>query len=97
GGSGVISVVANIVPAEVRKLCDAMAAGDMHAAKAQHLRLYPLFKAAFVETNPIPIKAMLAMAGMIQNELRLPLVPLADEYRAPLAELLGTFGIDAKA
>jgi 4-hydroxy-tetrahydrodipicolinate synthase len=96
GGSGVISVLANILPAEVRKLTDAMLAGDMKAATAQHLRLYPLFKGMFVETNPIPVKAALAMAGMIENELRLPLVPLAEKYRADLAELLKPFGVEAK-
>ncbi|MDY7009654.1 MAG: 4-hydroxy-tetrahydrodipicolinate synthase [Planctomycetota bacterium] len=91
GGRGVISVLANILPAEVRKLTDAALAGDLAAATAQHLKLYPLFKGIFVETNPIPIKAALAMAGMIENELRLPLVPLAEKYRADLAEMLEPF------
>ena len=97
GGSGVISVLANILPGEVRTLCDAIAAGDAAAARRQHLRLFPLFKAMFVETNPIPVKAALAMAGMIQNELRLPMTPLSDRHRAPLAKLLGDFGVDASA
>ena len=97
GGRGVISVLANILPGEVRKLTDAALAGDMKAAAAQHLRLFPLFKAIFWETNPIPIKAALAMAGRIENELRLPLVPLSEKYRAPLAELLRPFGIEARA
>jgi len=93
GGSGVISVLANILPGEVRKLCDAMRAGDMIAARKQHLKLYPLFKAIFVETNPIPIKAAMAMAGMIRNELRLPLTALSSEHREPLAKLLEPFGL----
>lgn len=93
GGSGVISVLANILPGEVRKLCDAVRAGDMKAACEQHLRLFGLFKAIFVETNPIPIKAAMAMAGMIQNELRLPMTPLSEEYRQPLAKLLEPFGL----
>ncbi len=97
GGRGVISVLANILPAEVRKLTDAALAGDMAAATAQHLRLYPLFKGIFVETNQLPIKAALAMTGMIENELRLPLIPLAEKYRTPLAELLKSFGVKAKA
>ena len=97
GGSGVISVLANILPGDVRKLCDASAAGDAAAARQQHLRLFPLFKAMFVETNPIPIKAALAMAGMIRNELRLPMTPLAQPHRAPLAELLRKFGVEAAA
>jgi 4-hydroxy-tetrahydrodipicolinate synthase len=95
GGSGVISVLANILPGEIRTLCDAMLAGDMAEACRQHLKLFGLFKGMFVETNPIPIKAALSMAGMIRNELRLPLVPLSPQHRAPLAEMLKAFGVDA--
>ena len=97
GATGVISVLANILPAEIRGLCDAIASDDITAARAMHLKLFPLFKGMFVQTNPIPIKAALAMAGMIRNELRLPMSPLSDEYRAPLAELLGEFGIERGA
>ena len=96
GGSGVISVAANVLPGEVRKLCDAIAANDLPAATAQHLKLFPLFKGMFVETNPIPVKAALAMMGMIADELRLPLSPLSDKYRARLAELLNAAGVEAK-
>ena len=94
GATGVISVLANILPAELRSFCDTIASGDITAARAMHLKLFPLFKGMFVQTNPIPIKAALAMAGMIRNELRLPMSPLDDEYRQPLAELLGQFGVD---
>ena len=97
GGSGVISVVANILPGEVRKLCDAIASGDLPAATRQHLRLFPICRGMFVETNPIPIKASLAMAGMIVNELRLPMTPLSPQHREGLAKLLGQFGIKAQA
>ncbi|MGB2824447.1 MAG: 4-hydroxy-tetrahydrodipicolinate synthase [Phycisphaerae bacterium] len=97
GGKGVISVLANILPGEVRRLCDAIAAGDAAAARDQHLRLFPLFKAMFVETNPIPIKAAMAMAGMIRNELRLPMASLSEAHRAPLAKLLREFGVEAEA
>jgi 4-hydroxy-tetrahydrodipicolinate synthase len=97
GGSGVVSVLANLLPGEVRKLCDAIAAGDMAEACTQHLRLFGLFKGMFVETNPIPIKAAMAMAGRVRNELRLPMTPLSDCYRAPLAKMIREFGIDAEA
>ncbi len=97
GGSGVISVLANILPAEVRKLCDAISAWDTAEACRQHLNLFPLFKGMFVETNPIPVKAAMAMAGMIENELRLPMTPLSNQYRKPLAEMLNNFGVEAKA
>lgn len=84
GGRGVISVLGNLLPAEIRKLTDAILAGDFAAAKAQHLKLFPLFKGMFIQTNPIPIKAAMSMAGMIENEFRLPLVPLWDEHlRSP--------------
>lgn len=97
GGRGVISVLANILPAEVRKLCDAIAAGDLAAACTQHKRLFPLFKGIFVETNPIPIKAALAMTGMIRNELRLPLTPLSEKFRQPLAQMLSDLGVKLKS
>jgi 4-hydroxy-tetrahydrodipicolinate synthase len=96
GASGVISVVANILPAEVRRLCDLIQAENLHDACTQHLRLFPLFKGMLsMETNPIPIKAAMSMAGLCSDEVRLPLAPLAEQYRAPLAELLREFGIDA--
>jgi len=94
GGSGVISVLANILPAEVRKLCDAITSGDMAAACMQHLKLFGLFNGMFVQTNPIPVKAAMAMAGMIRNELRLPLLPLSQEYRPALAKLLKDFDLE---
>lgn len=94
GGSGVISVLANIMPAQVRALCDAISEGDFSAACNLHLELLPLFKGMFVETNPIPVKAAMAMAGMIRNELRLPMTPLSERFRAPLAKLLQNAGLD---
>ncbi|KKK92833.1 hypothetical protein LCGC14_2698970, partial [marine sediment metagenome] len=97
GGSGVISVLANVLPGEVRKLCDAIAEFDLAEACTQHLKLFGLVEGIFVETNPIPIKAAMGMVGMCSEEIRLPLVPLAKEYRKPLAKLLQDFGLDAKA
>ncbi len=93
GGSGIISVLANLLPGEVRKLCDAIKAGDVAAARSQHLKLFPLFKGIFVETNPIPIKAAMAMAGMIRNELRLPMIPLSEPHRPGLLALLKQAGV----
>ena len=96
GGRGVISVLANILPREIRGLCDAIAAGDVAAARRRHLALFSLFKAIFVETNPIPIKAAMAMAGLIRNELRLPMTPLSEKFRKPLAELLEAAGVKVR-
>ncbi len=97
GGSGVISVLANTLPAEVRKLCDLFASGDTAAAAEQHHKLFPLFRAMFCETNPIPIKAALAMQEKCRNELRLPMTPLAEAHRETLARLLQNWGVDARA
>ena len=93
GGRGVISVLANLLPGEIRDLCDAIAAADMPAACKLHLKLFPLFKAIFVETNPIPIKAAMAMAGMIEEELRLPMTTLSEQHRPMLRDLLSAFGV----
>ncbi len=97
GAAGVISVLANIMPAEVRKLLDLVEAQNMHDACTQHLKLFPLFKGMFVETNPVPIKAAMAMAGLCKEDVRLPLTTLADKYRPALKELLQTSGIEIKA
>ena len=96
GGSGVISVLANVAPGPVRKLCDAIVNFDMATACTQHLKLFPLFKGMFVETNPIPIKAAMSMAGLCNEELRLPMTPLADQYRPALKQLLINAGIEIK-
>ncbi|MDP7288803.1 MAG: 4-hydroxy-tetrahydrodipicolinate synthase [Phycisphaerae bacterium] len=97
GATGVISVLANILPVQVRSLCDAIASDDIALARQMHKKLFKLFTGMFVETNPIPIKAALAMAGMIKNELRLPMCPLRDEYRQDLANLLDGYGLDLNA
>ena len=93
GAKGVISVLANVLPREVRALCDAMARGDFAAARAIHLKLFPLFRGMFVETNPIPVKAALAMMGMIRDEIRLPMTPLSPALRPALARQLQAFGL----
>jgi len=91
GAKGVISVLANLLPREVRHLCDTIADGNMEEARRQHLRLFPLFKAMFLETNPIPVKAAMAMAGMIEDELRMPLMPLSEENRQAIADIVREF------
>jgi 4-hydroxy-tetrahydrodipicolinate synthase len=76
GGHGIVSVVSNAVPHAMTQLARKALAGDFGAAQAIHLRLTPYFSAAFVESNPLPVKASLAMMGRIGNVLRLPLVPM---------------------
>lgn len=75
GAAGVISVASNIVPRDLVAMTEAMLRGDLATARPIHHRLFDLFKNCFVESNPIPAKAALYLMGMIQNELRLPLVP----------------------
>ncbi len=84
GGEGIISVVSNAIPGPVAQLCNAALSGDWTGARALHHRLTPFVSAAFVESNPIPVKAALAMLGRISNVLRLPLVPLAAQHESRL-------------
>jgi 4-hydroxy-tetrahydrodipicolinate synthase len=80
GGDGVISVVSNATPRPMATLVERCRAGDRPEAQRLHERLLPWMQSAFVESNPIPVKAALALMGRIENSLRLPLVPLADTH-----------------
>ncbi|MEM8739167.1 MAG: 4-hydroxy-tetrahydrodipicolinate synthase [Planctomycetota bacterium] len=99
GGVGVISVLSNLLPARVKALVDAAAAGDFALAKTRHLELFALCKGCLtLATNPIPIKAALQLAGRDRGELRLPLTPLEDGPRGALEELLrGVLPVGASA
>ena len=78
GGDGLISVISNAVPALMTKLVRVARGGDVAEARELHMQLLPWMRAAFIESNPVPVKAALAMMGKMENVLRLPLVPLAD-------------------
>jgi len=93
GAEGVVSVVANVVPAEIAALCAAANAGDYAHAREIHYRMMPLFKAMFFETNPMPVKATLAKMGLIENILRLPLVPMSASASARLDPVLKNLGL----
>ena len=88
GARGVISVVANVAPRKMSELVASATRGDYDTARALHLELFPLFKRLFCETNPIPVKAAVAMRGLITEEIRLPLTPLSDRYREDLRRLV---------
>ena len=90
GAKGVISVASNIIPAELKKMTDACAAGDFVAAAALHKKYWRLFKDLFIESNPIPVKAAMAMLGMIEEEYRLPLCPLSDASREKLRKTISS-------
>jgi 4-hydroxy-tetrahydrodipicolinate synthase len=93
GGDGVVSVAANEAPTMIHDMVDAALAGDMDRARALHYRLLPLMRANFIETNPIPVKAALAMMGMIDERYRLPLVPMAPENKARLRTVVEDLGL----
>jgi 4-hydroxy-tetrahydrodipicolinate synthase len=84
GARGVVSVASNVAPREVSQLVKAVAAGQSQKALRLNEKLGPLFKDLFIETNPIPVKAALAMMGMIEEEYRLPLVPMSQANREKL-------------
>jgi 4-hydroxy-tetrahydrodipicolinate synthase len=93
GAAGVVSVVGNAAPREMRTLCDLARAGRMREAEAIHRRLSPLFKALFIESNPGPVKFLLAAMGLIENELRLPLVPVEPASEAAILAAAGVTGV----
>ncbi len=76
GANGVISVASNIIPREVTQMVKAYSRGDARKASQLHTKYYPLFKDLFIESNPVPVKAALAMMKLIEEEYRLPLVPM---------------------
>jgi 4-hydroxy-tetrahydrodipicolinate synthase len=93
GAKGVITVTANLAPADMAALADACAAGNLAEAKRLHYKLYPLFTVLFCETNPIPVKEALAMMGKMDGELRLPLSPMATDTREKLARAMKEYGL----
>jgi len=94
GARGVISVVANLVPKDVKRLTSAMLAGDLEAARAAHRKLFPLCRAMFVETNPIPIKTAMKWAGLLESdEKRLPLTDLSAAGAETLRRAMKEYGL----
>jgi 4-hydroxy-tetrahydrodipicolinate synthase len=93
GGHGVISVIANILPRETAEMVHAALEGDIKRARELHYRLFPLARAAFLETNPIPIKEAMAMAGMLEPEFRLPMCRMSDANRETLRGVLRPYGL----
>jgi 4-hydroxy-tetrahydrodipicolinate synthase len=93
GGKGVISVVSNVAPAEMVDLVRAFRAGDLVRARDTYDRLLPLMDVLFIETNPIPVKAAVALRGLILDEIRLPLTPLTAPSREKLQVVMKEFGL----
>lgn len=93
GAKGVVSVASNVIPKEVVSMVKAFAAGKAAQALKLHNKCYPLFKDLFLETNPIPVKTALAMLGVIEEEFRLPLVPMSLKNRETLKSTLKACGL----
>jgi len=88
GGQGVISVTANVAPKLMHELCAAALAGDLQAARLINNKLMRLHTDLFVEANPIPVKWAVAQMGLIDNGIRLPLVPLSGQYQSRVKEAM---------
>jgi 4-hydroxy-tetrahydrodipicolinate synthase len=93
GAVGVISVVSNMLPRELTEMTHAALKGDFERAGRIHAKLFPLFKDLFIETNPTPLKAAMAMMGLCEETYRLPLVPMSDANRAQLKKTLLALGL----
>lgn len=93
GGRGVISVIANIVPRETVEMTHAALAGDWKQARELHLKLFPLSRAMFIETNPIPVKEALAMMGRVEPDFRLPMCRMSEVNRQRLKAVLAPYGL----
>ena len=93
GAHGVVSVASNVIPREVAQMVSAFAHGKTELALKLHTRFYPLFKDLFIESNPGPVKAALALLGVCEEEYRLPLAPMQPKNREILKATLKTCGI----
>jgi 4-hydroxy-tetrahydrodipicolinate synthase len=96
GGKGVISVLSNIIPADIKKVVTLFNENRTDEAKKQFYKILPLCRAMFIETNPIPVKAAMEMMGKCEGGLRLPLTPISEENRASLRKALIEYGIKLK-
>lgn len=93
GGTGIISVISNVAPADMAGLVDAFAVGDMMRAKALHHKMSALIDALFIEVNPIPVKAALSLMGKIEYEYRLPLCKMAEANFEKLKKVMVNYGL----
>ena len=93
GGTGVVSVVGNLVPADMAAMVDAYNAGDVAGAATCHKRLFPLCRAMFYETNPIPVKTAMKLLGRLNGQMRLPLCEMSEANEARLKDALADYGL----
>ncbi len=93
GADGLISVASNEAPGEMSRVVDAALTGRWEEARRVHYRLLPLMNVNFVESSPGPVKAALALMGLLEENLRLPLVPVTEKTRARVREVLDELGL----
>ncbi len=93
GGKGIVSVLSNLLPADVKKVITLFNDGKINESRELFYRLLPLCRAMFLETNPIPIKAAMEMAGYCSGEIRLPMTPLTEESRNRLKSAFNAYGV----
>ena len=93
GGTGTISVSANVAPADLSAMCKAANEGNIKEARRLHFKLEPLNKGMFIETNPISVKTALSLMGKIEEEMRLPLCPMASTNKEKLKNILINYGL----
>jgi 4-hydroxy-tetrahydrodipicolinate synthase len=93
GGTGIISVVANIVPQDVADLVSAFEKGNIKKAEELHYKLLPLIKAVFLETNPIPVKTAMGLMGLCDPDLRLPMCAMSEQNLESLKKALSDYGL----
>jgi 4-hydroxy-tetrahydrodipicolinate synthase len=92
GGTGVISVASNVAPGAVSDMVKALLKSDFERGRELHYQLLPLFRALFVETNPIPVKAAASLLGLCSDEMRLPLIPMSGENLRKLEDVMEESG-----
>ena len=93
GGKGIISVISNVAPADMANMIDAFGRGDMALARQLHDKMNPLIDALFIEINPVPVKAALAMMGKIDAHVRLPLCRMSDVNYEKLRKVMSDYGL----
>lgn len=96
GAKGVISVASNIVPETVSEMVDAFFAGDLTKAQKLHFKLFPLCRALFIETNPIPVKRAMKLLGLCEDDVRLPMCPMQPANEKTLVQALKNFGLKVR-
>jgi 4-hydroxy-tetrahydrodipicolinate synthase len=93
GGRGIVSVASNEVPSEMTRMVEAAETGDFAAARRLHRELLPLMQVNFIESSPVPVKAAMAMMGLVEEVFRLPLVPPRPASRDRIAQVLRDLGV----